>query len=95
MAARLPHPRLPQDTVSWPLKAPTGLHRLLRRRLRYRTRLVAGMLAVTLPLMIGLAALLTSHASTSLAASGELGAIHEVTSPDDNLQAVFQYLVKT
>jgi ABC-2 type transport system ATP-binding protein len=31
---------------------------------------------------------------TSLAASGELGAIHEVTSPDDNLQAVFQYLVK-
>ncbi len=32
---------------------------------------------------------------TSLAASGELGTIHEVTSPDDNLQAVFQYLVKT
>ena len=32
---------------------------------------------------------------TDLAASGELGAIHEVTSPDDNLQAVFQYLVKT
>jgi ABC-2 type transport system ATP-binding protein len=31
---------------------------------------------------------------TALAASGELGAIHEVTSPDDNLQAVFQYLVK-
>src|SRR6266513_4560262 len=31
---------------------------------------------------------------TSLAASGELGTIHEVTSPDDNLQAVFQYLVK-
>lgn len=31
---------------------------------------------------------------TSIAASGELGAIHEVTSPDDNLQAVFQYLVK-
>jgi ABC-2 type transport system ATP-binding protein len=31
---------------------------------------------------------------TSLAASGECGAIHEVTSPDDNLQAVFQYLVK-
>src|SRR2546425_4668773 len=31
---------------------------------------------------------------TELAASGELGAIHEVTSPDDNLQAVFQYLVK-
>jgi ABC-2 type transport system ATP-binding protein len=32
---------------------------------------------------------------TDLAASGELGVIHEVTSPDDNLQAVFQYLVKT
>jgi ABC-2 type transport system ATP-binding protein len=31
---------------------------------------------------------------TELAASGEIGAIHEVTSPDDNLQAVFQYLVK-
>jgi ABC-2 type transport system ATP-binding protein len=32
---------------------------------------------------------------TELAASGESGAIHEVTSPDDNLQAVFQYLVKS
>jgi ABC-2 type transport system ATP-binding protein len=32
---------------------------------------------------------------TELAASGELGTIHEVTSPDDNLQAVFQYLVKS
>jgi ABC-2 type transport system ATP-binding protein len=31
---------------------------------------------------------------TSIAASGEMGAIHEVTSPDDNLQAVFKYLVK-
>jgi len=31
---------------------------------------------------------------TDLAASGDLGTIHEVTSPDDNLQAVFQYLVK-
>jgi ABC-2 type transport system ATP-binding protein len=31
---------------------------------------------------------------TAMAASGELGAIHEVTSPDDNLQAVFEYLVK-
>jgi ABC-2 type transport system ATP-binding protein len=31
---------------------------------------------------------------TTLAADGELGAIDEVTSPDDNLQAVFQYLVK-
>jgi len=30
---------------------------------------------------------------TDMAASGELGTIHEVTSPDDNLQAVFQYLV--
>jgi ABC-2 type transport system ATP-binding protein len=32
---------------------------------------------------------------TELAASGAHGAIHEVTSPDDNLQAVFQYLVKS
>jgi len=31
---------------------------------------------------------------TDLAASGAYGAIDEVTSPDDNLQAVFQYLVK-
>ena len=31
---------------------------------------------------------------TELAASGDLGTIHEVTSPDDNLQAVFKYLVK-
>jgi len=32
---------------------------------------------------------------TNLAATGELGVVHEVTSPDDNLQAVFQYLVKS
>jgi ABC-2 type transport system ATP-binding protein len=32
---------------------------------------------------------------TDLAASGAAGTIHEVTSPDDNLQAVFQYLVKS
>jgi ABC-2 type transport system ATP-binding protein len=32
---------------------------------------------------------------TAMAASGEAGAIDEVTSPDDNLQAVFKYLVKT
>ena len=32
---------------------------------------------------------------TEVAASGEAGAIEEVTSPDDNLQAVFQYLVKS
>jgi ABC-2 type transport system ATP-binding protein len=32
---------------------------------------------------------------TEMAASGEFGPIEEVTSPDDNLQAVFQYLVKT
>jgi ABC-2 type transport system ATP-binding protein len=32
---------------------------------------------------------------TELAASGEYGTIEEVTSPDDNLQAVFKYLVKT
>ncbi len=31
---------------------------------------------------------------TDLAASGEAGVVHEVTSPDDNLQAVFKYLVK-
>ena len=31
---------------------------------------------------------------TEMAASGEYGPIDEVTSPDDNLQAVFQYLVK-
>ena len=31
---------------------------------------------------------------TEMAASGEAGVIDEVTSPDDNLQAVFQYLVK-
>ena len=31
---------------------------------------------------------------TELAASGEYGTIDEVTSPDDNLAAVFQYLVK-
>jgi ABC-2 type transport system ATP-binding protein len=31
---------------------------------------------------------------TEMAASGEFGPIDEVTSPDDNLQAVFQYLVK-
>ena len=31
---------------------------------------------------------------TELAASGDYGMIGEVTSPDDNLQAVFQYLVK-
>jgi len=31
---------------------------------------------------------------TRMAASGEFGTIDEVTSPDDNLQAVFQYLVK-
>ena len=32
---------------------------------------------------------------TDMAASGEHGMIHEVTSPDDNLQAVFKYLVKS
>jgi ABC-2 type transport system ATP-binding protein len=31
---------------------------------------------------------------TDIAASGEAGRIEEVTSPDDNLQAVFKYLVK-
>ena len=32
---------------------------------------------------------------TELVAAGECGTIEEVTSPDDNLQAVFKYLVKT
>lgn len=31
---------------------------------------------------------------TALAAAGQAGAIDEITSPDDNLQAVFKYLVK-
>ena len=31
---------------------------------------------------------------TEVAASGQFGVVQEVTSPDDNLQAVFQYLVK-
>jgi ABC-2 type transport system ATP-binding protein len=31
---------------------------------------------------------------TDLAASGQFGPIREITSPDDNLQAVFRYLVK-
>ena len=31
---------------------------------------------------------------TAIGRVGEFGTIHEVTSPDDNLQAVFQYLVK-
>jgi ABC-2 type transport system ATP-binding protein len=31
---------------------------------------------------------------TQIASTGEYGTIDEVTSPDDNLQAVFQYLVK-
>jgi ABC-2 type transport system ATP-binding protein len=34
-------------------------------------------------------------ALTDLVASGSHGAVDEVTSPDDNLQAVFKYLVKT
>jgi ABC-2 type transport system ATP-binding protein len=32
---------------------------------------------------------------TDLVASGQFGAVDEVTSPDDNLQAVFKYLVKS
>jgi ABC-2 type transport system ATP-binding protein len=32
---------------------------------------------------------------TELVAAGAVGAVEEVTSPDDNLQAVFKYLVKT
>ena len=32
---------------------------------------------------------------TTLAASGEAGAVEEITTPDDNLQAVFTYLVRS
>jgi len=32
---------------------------------------------------------------TEIVAAGESGSVEEVTSPDDNLQAVFKYLVKT
>jgi ABC-2 type transport system ATP-binding protein len=32
---------------------------------------------------------------TAIGASGDLGRVDEVTSPDDNLQAVFEYLVKS
>jgi ABC-2 type transport system ATP-binding protein len=32
---------------------------------------------------------------TDLVAAGRCGAVEELTSPDDNLQAVFQYLVKS
>jgi hypothetical protein len=32
---------------------------------------------------------------TDLVAEGRFGAVEELTSPDDNLQAVFQYLVKS
>jgi ABC-2 type transport system ATP-binding protein len=31
---------------------------------------------------------------TEMAANGDAGSIDEVASPDDNLQAVFRYLVK-
>ena len=35
------------------------------------------------------------HRLTELAAAGTVGAVHEVSSPDDNLQSVFEYLVKS
>ena len=35
------------------------------------------------------------HWLTELAAAGTVGAVHEVSSPDDNLQSVFEYLVKS
>jgi hypothetical protein len=70
MAASLPHRGHLQDTGNWRLKSPRGRNGLLHG-LRYRTRLVAGMLAVILPLMVGLAILLTTHAAASLSASGE------------------------
>src|SRR5205807_2449483 len=74
MAASLPHPGHPQDTASWRLTPPPGLTGGVKgwlRRRRYRSRLVAGMLAVILPLMLGFAAILTAGASTSLRASSE------------------------
>ena len=70
MAASLTHPGLPQDNASWRLTSPAGLKGWLRRR-RYRSRLVAGMLGVILPLMLVFAAILTARASTSLSASSE------------------------
>ena len=70
MAATLPHPSHPQDAASWQLTSPAGLKGWLRRR-RYRSRLVAGMLGVILPLMLVFAAILTARASTSLSASSE------------------------
>ncbi len=40
-------------------------------------------------------ATVTLHARlTEIAASEECGAVHEIASPDDNLQAVFKFLVK-
>ena len=42
------------------------------------------------PIALGGSGLVGDHARQA----GQIGAIHEVTSPDDNLQAVFQYLVK-
>jgi hypothetical protein len=48
-----------------------GSPRQGRRNLRFRYRLVAAMLAVSLPLLIILAVLLTTKASTSLSVAGE------------------------
>ena len=64
MAASLPHPGHPQDAASWRPASPAGLQGWLRRR-RYRSRLVAGMLAVILPLMLGFAAILTAKAESA------------------------------
>jgi methyl-accepting chemotaxis protein len=70
MAASLPYPGHPEDTASSRLTSPAGLQGWLRGR-RYRFRLVAGMLAVILPLMLGFTAILTAGASSSLSASSE------------------------
>jgi hypothetical protein len=70
MAASLPYTGHPEDTARSRLKSSAGLQGWLRSR-RYRFRLVAGMLVVILPLMLGFAAILTAGASSSLSASSE------------------------
>ncbi|MFN2569184.1 MAG: cache domain-containing protein [Candidatus Dormibacteria bacterium] len=70
MAASLPYPGRPEVTASGRLTGHAGLKGWLRGR-RYRFRLVAGMLGMILPLMVGFAAILTAQASSSLSASSE------------------------
>jgi ABC-2 type transport system ATP-binding protein len=63
-------------------------------------RLLAGDDVVSVRFEEGAVIAQTSHPDafysrlTDLVASGEAGSIEEVSSPDDNLQAVFKYLVK-